>query len=147
MAATINILFNLKGTVSGQNVSIGSATTPATITLSSDVYTDDTTTLATATTASLWQDGAATEHISQFAAAVITSTQDIFVELVCDLGNEVGDEKFCQKITANIPFIIPSSVAKANYDGAFGGTNDRIERIRARNESGSTAVIRLLLLK
>ena len=103
---------------------------------------DQTFTLANNTTQKVFDiDEAA---IGNFDFLWIESNQDVFVEMVTDDDGDVGEETGVVKSLAGSAFLLHSDDAKANYTVIFaGGSNDVIETIRVRNESGSTATVRV----
>lgn len=122
----------------------GGSLSPVSISAGSDLIHDQTVTLATATTTTLFND---TEDIADFDFLFIVSTQDVYLELTTDLDNSVGDELYTLPLTANVPFVLARDDSYANYTANFGGgTLDTIERIRCRNISGSTATIRTVAI-
>lgn len=147
MPATMSVLSNVSGTIAGQALSIGSRTTPATFSLTSDIYSDENTTVANGSTATLFQSGSTGEAVTAFEYGVLLSTKDLLLEITCDQDNSVGRHYLIFKVRANVPFHIPRSYSKANYDGAFGGTDDNIDKIRVKNASGESASVRLLLVQ
>jgi hypothetical protein len=147
MPATMSVLSNVSGTISGQTVSIGSRTTPATFALVSDIYSDEAISVANDATATLFQSGSTGESVAAFGYGVVLSTKDVLLEITCDQDNSVGRHYMIFKVRANIPFHIPRSYSKANYDGSFGGTDDNIDKIRVKNSSGESATVRLLLVQ
>lgn len=123
---------------------VGSITTPVQVTVGGQ-YHHRNITLATATTATIYD--ATTDSPSSFDFIVILSDQDVFLETVVDQNGGVGTEQLAYKLRANLPFILPYDDAKANYTINFAaGTNDVIDLIRIRNESGSTANIEYLVV-
>lgn len=129
----------------GNVVSGGSRSQPEEITVDGHVK-DVTKSLATATTWDAWISGAE-ESLTDFDFAWVESSQAVFVELVCDKGAEVGRVVFAKEIPAGIPWPIPTDDAMANYTVDFGtGTEDVIDTIRIRNNSGTTANVRLVLV-
>lgn len=135
--ATLNLWFRAEADLTTNVFGMGSLSAPVQLTVTA-VHVQKVS-LATATTAKLFD---VTEDLSDFDYAIILSDQSIFIEQVCDDGNEVGERVFAQKIRANFPFLITHNAAKANYTVNFAaGSDDVIETVRARNESGSTANI------
>lgn len=105
--------------------------------------------LATATTWDFWLAGS-DESITAttgWALFYMVADQDVFVELVCNDGGGT-QEDFAFKVYANTPFMMRGDDAKAAHTEDFAGseTNDVIDAIRIRNESGSNAVIRAVLV-
>jgi hypothetical protein len=146
MAATLNILSSISGTVKGHSIKFGSQTTPITLTLSTDNLTDDVKTLSNNTTYTVWSASASTEPITSFSLLAIVTDVDMLVELTCDVGNDVGTKQLVLKAKANIPLLLGSNYSIANYTNNFGGgTADVIDQIRVRNESGGSGTVRILL--
>jgi hypothetical protein len=120
----------------------GGSVNPVSVTCAGGSVHDQTVDLATATTTTLFNT---TEDLADFDFLFITSTQDIYLELTTDLDASVGDEVYTVPVTANVPFVLARDDSYANYTVNFGGgTLDVIQRIRARNVSGSTATIRIV---
>lgn len=93
--------------------------------------------LATATDLTLWDSS---RSVTDFDYFWLVSDQELKVELTVDRGAEVGTEEIVFVHPANIPFDLCDDAALANYSGTLsGGTADKIDKIRIRNESGSTA--------
>jgi hypothetical protein len=146
MAATLNLTFSLTGTISGSPIRFGSSTVPDTITLSADNHVEKTQTIGNNTTWVAWDATGTTEPLTTFLVCVIETTVDMLLELTCDANNGVGDELLVLKLKGGIPFILGSNYSIANYTANFGGgTADVIDRIRIRNESGGSGVVRVLL--
>lgn len=139
--ATLNVYQAYELDVDGETVKGGSRSTPATITVTGkrkEWYCS----LATSTTATVWDGTDTSEPISNFDFVYIESDQNVWFEFTVDKGNEVGDEVFALEVQANVPKMLTSDDAYANYTANFaGGTEDVIDRIRVRNISGTTASV------
>lgn len=99
----------------------------------------NTVSLATATTLILWRSD---EPITNFDFFWLKADQDLYIELTCDYGAEVGTEEFAFTWEANMPFRLIYDDALALYTTNFAAlTADVIDRIRVRNVSGTTASI------
>lgn len=86
------------------------------------------------------------DPLTEFDFLWIESDYDVFVELTVDRNNSVGTEELAFEIKADVPFVLGSNVGRANHTTDFGtGTDDVIDRIRIRNESGSTAAVRVFM--
>lgn len=103
-------------------------------------YVDnDTVSLATATTLTLWNSA---EALTDFDFFYLKADQALYVEITCDRGGEVGLEELAFVLPAGRPLILPDDGALALYTSNFAtGTADVIDSIRVRNVSGSTATI------
>jgi hypothetical protein len=131
--------------VSDATVIRGGSLSPVSITAGSDILFDVRQSLANNTTTVLFDD-TESAHPADFDFLFIVSTQDIYLELTTDQNAGVGDELYTLPLAANVPFVLARDDSYANYTANFGGgTLDTIERIRARNISGSTAAIRTVL--
>lgn len=97
--------------------------------------------LATATTWEAWETADDNTSPSNFDFLWILSDKAVFVEFTVDKGNEVGDETFILEAQANVPLILTSDDAAALYVSITSFTEDVIDRIRIRNNSGDTAAI------
>lgn len=127
----------------GDELSLGSLVAPVDITVDGKLF-EGRKSLATATTYTAWTAG---DVISNWDFLWIKSDQSIKVELTVDYGNEVGTILIPLIVTANAPLMISYDDALAVYTAAFAtGTADVIDRIKIRNDSGSTANIRVVLI-
>lgn len=98
--------------------------------------------IATATTTKVFDID---EDLASFKCLWILSTQDVFMELVVDDDNDVGEVSSAHKLRANVIHTVGHDDAKANYTVNFAaGSDDNIETVRIRNESGSTATVVVL---
>jgi hypothetical protein len=132
-------------TVDGEQIVGGSRSSPTTITVDGkrkEWYRS----LATATTATVWDGTDTNEPISNFDYFYIESDQALILEFTIDKGNEVGDEIFAIQLQANVPFDLLSDDAYALFVSLTSLTEDLIDRIRVRNISGSTANVRAMLI-
>ena len=144
--ATLNVYQHFYMTISGDTVARGSRSAPTAITVDGQKK-EWNRSLATATTALVWDGTATDEPLSNFDFLYIKSDQDLLVEFTCDKGAEVGTVVFARKVLASEPMMILHDDAMANYTAAFAtGTADVIDRIRVRNTSGSTAVVDVVLV-
>lgn len=132
-------------TAQGSHLKGGSLQVPQRITVDGD-YLDLRQTLATSTTWDAWATGTE-EPVTDFDFLFLESDQDVFLELVVDTAGDVGQEEIAFKVRANVPFVMAYDDAKALYSEDFAaGTDDQIEQLRVRNESGSSAKVRLVLV-
>lgn len=100
--------------------------------------------LATATNLTVWNSS---EAVTTFDFFWLESDQALKIEITCDRGAEVGLEEFVFVHPANTPFVLNDDTALANYSGTLsGGTSDVIDEIVVRNESGSTANIKYVVV-
>lgn len=102
--------------------------------------------LATSTTATVWDGTDTNEPLADFDFFYIESDQALILEFAVDVGNEVGDEIFAVQLQASKPFVLLSDDAYALFSSLTVLTEDVIDRVRVRNVSGSTAVVRALLV-
>lgn len=121
----------------------GSISSPVETTV--DGYVDhDTISLATGTSLTVWNSAGALTDFDGFA---LICDQDLKIEITCDRGGEVGLEEFVFVHPASIPFTLADNAALALYTGTLsGGTQDQIDEIVIRNESGETATIERLIV-
>jgi hypothetical protein len=135
-------------TPSGAIVSGGSRTSPESITVDG-VCKDATKALGNNTTWDFWLVGA-DESITSSTGwdfFYVEADQNILVELTIDRGADVGREEIAIEVQSGLPFTLTSDDALALYTTDFAaGTADVIDGIRIRNESGSTANIRAVLV-
>ena len=104
--------------------------------------------IADATTQNAWDPLAVdNEVVSDFDLLIVRSDQTVHLEEVVDDGGEVGKVVFSQPIVKDLPFMLGADDSYANpgADDAFSGTLDLIERLRIRNDSGSTAAVKIIL--
>ena len=110
------------------------------------IVDDRTKSLADSTTWDAWITGAE-EAMTEFDFFWMIADQDVRVELTVDKGNEVGDEVLVLLVEANTPFRLFYDDALAAYTADFAaGTADLVDRIRIRNVSGETAIVRRVLI-
>jgi hypothetical protein len=129
--------------INGQPHKAGSLSEPIDIEI--DGYIDDdTVSLATSTTLTVWDSA---EALTDFDFFWLKADQDLYVELTCDRGAEVGTEELAFVIEANTPFRLIYDDALALYTTNFAAlTADVIDRVRVRNVSGTTASIRRAII-
>lgn len=105
---------------------------------------DDVISLATAYQVTLWNSA---EAITEFDFFWLVSDQDLKLELTVDRGADNGLEELVVIVAAGTPFRLIYNDALANYSGTLSaGTADVIDEIVVRNESGSTASIRRVIV-
>ena len=133
--------------VDGDRKKIGTGLdSPKTITVDGDIF-DATRSLATGTTWDVLDLTGSENALSDFDFLGVESDQNVFLELTADEGGEVGTVVFAIEIQANVPFLLPSDDCKSNYTADFAtGSDDVVDRLRVRNESGSTADVRIFLI-
>lgn len=132
--------------VNGVKLRLGSRANPEEITV--DGYVKDSTkSLLTATTWDVWITGAE-EPLTNFDFLWVESDKAVFLELVVDTDNSVGREDIAIQIQAGVPFCLASDDAMALHTVDFAGTEteDVIDAVRVRNVSGSTAIVRVVLV-
>lgn len=143
--ATLSVWQAYELTVDGEQIKGGSRTAPVTITVDGkrlEAYKSQ----STATTWDVWTTGAE-EPLTDFDFLFVESDQNVFLELTVDQNNGTGREEIAIEIQANRPFMLCSDDAKANYTTDFAaGSDDVIDMVRIRNESGSTAAVRVVLI-
>jgi hypothetical protein len=146
LSVTLNVYQALDVTVDGVQLLRGSRSAPTAITVDGR-RKEWNRSLATATTATVWDGTDTSEPLADFDALYIKSDQILLVEFTCDKGAEVGTVVFARKLLASEPMLILHDDAMALYTANFAtGTADVIDRIRVRNESGSTAIVDVLLI-
>lgn len=100
------------------------------------------------TTQNAWDPTAVdTEVMSSFSFMAAIADGDVFLGQHIDDGGEVGKIAFSQQLSQDIPLMLGADDAYANAgaDDAFAGTEDVIDRLYFRNESGATRIARLIL--
>ena len=83
----------------------------------------------------------ADENMSDFNFLLALSDGDLDLELVVDVGGDVGDEATMVRVVSQLPFMLGSEVGKANVtavDVLGTGTIDLIDKVRV-DEPGSVA--------
>lgn len=148
MAAAVQVFQYVEVTIKGRQIRMGSLQAAQVITLGTDAVLDRTNSLATGNTWDVWDaSDTEVEPMADFDFLAVESDQDVFVELVADENATFGRVAATHEVSANVPWFLTSDTAKANYTVDFAaGTTDVIDRIRVHNESGSTALIRVLML-
>jgi len=104
--------------------------------------------LADATTQNVWDPLAVdNEVLDDFDLLIVRADQSVDLEFVGDDGGEVGKVIFTLRVVKDIPLMLGADDTYANpgADDAFSGTLDLLERLRVRNDSGSTAAIKIIL--
>lgn len=148
MAAVVQVYHYVEVEIKGRPIRMGSLQTPRTITLGDDEVMDRTKSVVNNTTWDVW-DGSDidNEALADFDFLAIESDQDVFVELTTDQNNGTGKEEYVIEVSADIPWFLTSDDGKALYTADFAaGTDDLIDQIRVRNESGSAAIVRVLAM-
>jgi len=103
--------------------------------------------LATSTTALVWDAAVSGEPITDFDICWIKSDQNLLVEFTIDSNATYGTNIHTVQILADEPRVIVRDDMVANATANFAtGTTDLCDRIRVRNTSGSTAIVDILLL-
>ena len=121
----------------------GSKSAPVEVTVDA-VVSDQQFTLATATSQTVWTSASPPTNFDYFW---LLSDQALKLELTVDRGGEVGLEEIVFVHPANKPFQLHDDAALALYSGTLsGGTADVIDEIVIRNESGTTANVRAVLV-
>ena len=128
----------------GRKLSGGSRSSPVETDVGGYALTGEDVQLATSTALTIWTSANA---VADFDFFYLLSDQDLKIEVTCDRGGEVGSEEFVFIHPANVPFVLQSDDALALYSGTLsGGTEDVVDEIVVRNESGSTASIDYALI-
>jgi hypothetical protein len=144
--ATLNVYQAFDVTVNGVTTLRPSRSAPSAITVLGQKK-EWNRSLATATTAVVWDGTDADESLADFDFFYLKSDQDLLVEFMCDKGGQVGTVVFARKLLANEPMMLLHDDAMANYTAAFAtGTADVIDKISVRNVSGTTAVVDAVLV-
>lgn len=96
----------------------------------------------------IWQTTGTGEQITTFERMILIARDgDLDGELVVDLGGEVGTEYIPFFLKENVPYILPSAIALANFTtDVFAGTDDLIERVKVKNRSATVAAKCLMIL-
>ena len=103
--------------------------------------------LATATELTVWNPTVDTSEAgATFVYLRVVSDQDVMLLTVTDIGGEVGSVWGTHELVKGLPFQLGSDTSYANgSDNSFTGTLDVHDQIRIRNDSGSTAIISVLI--
>jgi hypothetical protein len=81
-----------------------------------------------------------------FTLLALETDKTVFVELVTDEGNDVGEESYTVELKPGLPLILGSQRSYANYTAGFGGgTLDLIETIRAQKLDATNAILTLTI--
>lgn len=103
--------------------------------------------VAISTAVTLWAKADANQQLQDFELALLVADRDLMLEQVIDVGGTPRvNSNF---LRANIPFIIPSSVAYNGTAADFAGTLDKIEKLLVKNLStvvGETANVWLFMI-
>lgn len=82
-----------------------------------------------------------------FDLLVLETDKTIFLELVTDEGNEVGERSYTVELKPGVPLMLGSPRSYANHSPNFAaGTIDAIETVRARKLDATDAMLRMLLV-
>jgi hypothetical protein len=145
MAATLRVWKKFEVTIDGVPIEGGSLTVPDSISVGG-AKADLTKSLATATTWDVWESGAE-EPITDFDYLWVEADGDVYLELTVDKAADVGTEEIAIQVASGKPFDLATDVGKSNYTTDFGaGSDDVIDKIRIRNESGATVNVRVVLV-
>jgi hypothetical protein len=143
--ATLYVWQAYELTVDGEQLKGGSRSAPVELTVDGkrkEWYRS----LADSTAATVWNGTSTDEPISNFDFLYVESDQNLRLELTVDVGSEVGDEKIVLEVQANKPFMLLSDDAFAAYSSISSATEDVIDKVAVRTESGQAANVRVLLV-
>ena len=90
----------------------------------------------------------ADENMSDFDVLIAISDGILDLELVTDVGADVGDEATMVRLLSDTPFILGSDVGKANVTGidVLGtGTLDVIDKIRVDEPESSVKALKIIM--
>lgn len=140
-------------TIDGQLYEFGSLSSPVAVPVAGGVIDPVVHSIANNTTVDSWV-ATSEEALSDFDFLFIVSDFDVFVELTVDQNAGVGKVVSTVQVKGTgvsgkygVPLQLGSDTAKANYSEDFaGGSDDVIDRLRIRNESGSTAKVARVLV-
>lgn len=122
---------------------LGDLSTPDTITVGDGIIWNAEFSIANGNTAELFD---VADDLGDFDFLIVLSDQDINLQIVIDDDGNNGESFIVIGLLADIPFILGTDDGLAG-DGTvdnFDGTADVIERLNAKNSSGSTAKVRVL---
>lgn len=147
--ATLTLTWDHRITLNGREYVFQSPTTPPTLSLS-ELHTQ-TFSLATATTVILWDPTLASvpSEPTSFDFLYALASQACFLELTCN-EDDANERVFVVPLKADIPFLLGADDAFYNFTAtgdAYAGALDVIDRLRLRNQSGSTATVTVALGK
>lgn len=146
MSATVNLRFELQGTVLETTFTAGDRNEALPLTLSGDILSDLTYPVLTTEIRTVFINSGFPTTFS--AILVIADGADVFVEEVCDENGTTNARPFARKLRPDWPYIIPTNVAKSAYVVNFaGGANDTIDIVRVKNENAATRNVRVIVLK
>lgn len=105
--------------------------------------------LATLTTKLVWDAAATGQPATTFRFVWIRAdAEDVFVQLVTDANNGVGDEYYTLELKKNLALVLGSQASYANATPDFaGGTIDTIDELWVRNTGSETATVEVVVAK
>lgn len=145
MSYTLSVYQRAEWNFGEADFSKGSLSTPTEVTVDGRTYSLDVD-ASTGATTTLWTTSTA---FADWDFLYIQSNYDVILEFAADInGNSV---LFAKILKANVPLMLmyDDAVSSASTSNFFGGTYDStktINRLRIRNDSGSTATIRGILI-
>ena len=135
---------HVETTLDGEVISLGSLTSPTSVTYATEHGHFQQYTVASSSTQKLFD---VSEDLSDFDVMFIVSSQDVEVEyVVANGGNEVV---YTRKIRANLMEIIGSDDSRDSThteDWGADGTADTIDKVTVKNTGSSSANIKVLAL-
>lgn len=97
----------------------------------------------------LWDpSNVTTEAMTDFDFLLVWSDGDVDLELVTDVGADVGDEAGQVRVVSNLPFMLGADDGKANVtavDALGTGTLDVIDKIRVDEPAGAARKIKMIM--
>jgi len=128
--------------LNGKRISFGSTVKPVAIAIAGEAR-ETTLQIAASSVETLFD--ASSGPIGDFDFLLIASDRDVVLEFTTDQNDGVGDELYTMTLKGTgtegeygVPVMLGSDVSIANYTENFGGgTDDVIDRIRAKNEDAS----------
>ena len=135
---------------SGERHILGSMVDPANLSPDFEGVVDRRVYSVAATTTKLVWDAAATgAPVTTFRFVWIkANVEDVFVQLVTDANNGVGDEYATIELKKNLAYVLGSQASYANFTADFGGgTIDTIDEIWVRNTGSAAATVEVVVAK
>jgi hypothetical protein len=143
--ATVNLTQDFKATLDNELYEIGSATTPISVTITSELAYRRSFSVATATIQNVYQRGTS---FPDFDILVIVSDVDAFLQILVN-ENDANESAVVIKLRADVPFVLPYEVGMhgtvANIDTwESTWSADVIDRLEYYQSSGDTGRVRVL---
>ncbi|GIW60063.1 MAG: hypothetical protein KatS3mg087_1129 [Patescibacteria group bacterium] len=143
--ASVNFLISADITSSdGASHTVGSATSKVKVSVTGSIE-ERIRSLAANAIWTPWDELSST--LADFQVLIIVADADVEIELSVDRDG-ANERVFIVRASANVPFILSSGKSRNGYVKNWAaGTEDNIDRIRIKNISTSTAIVRFMIVK